>query len=386
MLKLLLSARLFYKNITKNFFGQVYSEIFFKICYNKCTAFCGKYFPDGSNGFKMKYMVNWGGGDGVFAVPDFAADCLKLASGKAVKVLLYILKNKITDIDYGAFAEALDVSAEDAEDAVSYWQQVGVLYPCGSEPAAVAKKKTAAEKAVPATPANDTVKEQRAKEKAAKMLSPAEISDRINNSEDIKFLFDAAEASFGKILNYTEQRTLIWLHDYYSIAPDLLLMIMDCSKQIGKANIGFVEKIAVSWHDSGISTHELAAREITLLKNYYSLEGQVAAKLGLNRTLTPTEKKLVKEWAGKNIPLDLIVYAYEKTVDNIGKVKFSYMNKILSGWQENGVFTVAAAKSEAAKRTTQSEKSAAADSGEHSYNLDLLVAHAMNSTPKIKKQ
>lgn len=335
----------------------------------------------------MKYMVNWGGGDGVFAVPDFAADCLKLASGKAVKVLLYILKNKITEIDCAAVANALDVSEEDAEDAVSYWQQVGVLYADGSEPAAVVRKKNAEEKAVPVPPANDTDKEQRAKEKAAKMLSPEEIADRINNSEDIKFLFDAAEASFGKILNYTEQRTLIWLHDYYSIAPDLLLMIMDCSKQIGKANIGFVEKIAVSWHDGGISTHELAAREITLLKNYYSLEGQVAAKLGLNRTLTPTEKKLVKEWAEKSIPLGLIVYAYEKTVDNIGKVKFSYMNKILSGWQENGVFTVAAAKSEAAKRTPQSEKSAAAaDSGEHSYNLDLLVAHAMNSTPKIKKQ
>ncbi|MDE6596820.1 MAG: DNA replication protein DnaD, partial [Oscillospiraceae bacterium] len=75
----------------------------------------------------MKYMVNWGGGDGVFAVPDFAADCLKLASGKAVKLLLYILKNKITDIDFGAFSNALDISAEDAEDAVSYWQQVGVL-------------------------------------------------------------------------------------------------------------------------------------------------------------------------------------------------------------------------------------------------------------------
>lgn len=331
----------------------------------------------------MKYTVNWGGG--VFAVPDIAADCLKLANGKAVKTLLYILKNKISDMDFDAIAAALDISSEDAEDAVSYWQQVGVLYPeGGTVPAAVPQK--SAQLPSPKDQSDDERK-ARAHERAAKMLSPEEIADRINNSDDIKFLFDGAEASFGRILNYTEQRTLIWLHDYYSVAPDLLLMIMDFSKQIGKANMGFVEKIAVSWHDGGISTHELAAREITLLKNYYSLEGQVAAKLGLNRTLTPTEKKLVKEWAEKSIPLDLIVYAYEKTVDNIGKVKFSYMNKILSGWQENGVFTVAAAKSEAADRTPRNEKAAAgADSGEHSYNLDLLVAHAMNSTPKIKKQ
>lgn len=333
----------------------------------------------------MKYMVNWGGGDGVFAVPDFAADCLKLASGKAVKLLLYILKNKITDIDYGAFSDVLDISAEDAEDAVSYWQQVGVLYPCGSEPAAVVRKNAAAEKSVPVQTANDTSKEQRAREKAAKMISPEEIAERVNKSEDIKFLFDSAENAFGKILNYTEQRTLIWLHDYYNIAPDILLMIMDLAKQTGKPNMNYVEKIAVNWQENNINTHELAMREISRLKNYYSFEGQAAAKLGLDRTLTPTEKKFLKEWSDKGVSIDLVVYAYEKTIDNIGKVKFSYMNKIIISWQENGITTVSEAKSEADRHSTENKQAESTDSGEHSYNLDLLVAHAMNNTPKIKK-
>lgn len=326
----------------------------------------------------MKYTVNWGGG--VFAVPDIAADCLKLASGKAVKLLLYILKNKITDIDYGAFSEVLDISAEDAEDAVSYWQQVGVLYPEGSVPAAVVPPKETLKENVQA--ARNSASEQRAKEKAAKMISPEEIADRVNSSEEIKFLFDGAETSFGKILNYTEQRTLIWLHDYYNIAPDMLMMIMDLAKQVGRANMSYVERIAVSWHEDGINTHELAAREITRLKNYYSFEGQAAAKLGLDRTLTPTEKKFLKEWSDKGVSLDLVILAYEKTVDNIGKVKFSYMNKIIIGWQENGVTTAAEAKSAAEKRGMENTVK---DSGEHSYNLDLLVAHAMNNTPQIKK-
>lgn len=331
----------------------------------------------------MKYMVNWGGGDGVFAIPDHAADCLKLASGKAVKLLLYILKNKITDIDFGAFSDVLDISAEDAEDAVSYWQQVGVLYPCGSEPAAVVKKN--AEMTVSVSSVNNAAVEQRAKEKAAKMISPQEIADRVKKSEDIKFLFDSAENAFGKILNYTEQRTLIWLHDYYNIAPDILLMIMDLAKQTGKANMNYVEKIAVNWQENNITTHELAMREINRLKNYYSFEGQAAAKLGLDRTLTPTERKFLKEWSDKGVSIDMVVYAYEKTIDNIGKVKFSYMNKIIIGWQENGITTVAAAKSETEKRNTENKHTESTDSGEHSYNLDLLVAHAMNNTPQIKK-
>lgn len=331
----------------------------------------------------MKYMVNWGGGDGVFAIPDHAADCLKLASGKAVKLLLYILKNKITDIDFGAFSDVLDISAEDAEDAVSYWQQVGVLYPCGSEPAAVVKKN--AEMTVSVSSVNNAAVEQRAKEKAAKMISPQEIADRVKKSEDIKFLFDSAENAFGKILNYTEQRTLIWLHDYYNIAPDILLMIMDLAKQTGKSNMNYVEKIAVNWQENNITTHELAMREINRLKNYYSFEGQAAAKLGLDRTLTPTERKFLKEWSDKGVSIDMVVYAYEKTIDSIGKIKFSYMNKIIIGWQENGITTVNAAKSEVDKRNSENKHTEGADSGEHSYNLDLLVAHAMNNTPQIKK-
>lgn len=333
----------------------------------------------------MKYMVNWGGGSGVFAVPDHAADCLKLASGKAVKVLLYILKNKITEIDFSAVGEAVGISAEDTEDAVSYWQQVGVLYPDGSVPAEIPAK-AVAESVSPAPVKN--LHEQAEHERSAKMISPEEIADRIKSSEEIKFLFSAAETTLGKMLNYTEQRSILWLHDYYDIAPDILLMIMELARQINKPSIGYIEKIAVSWHENNITTHEQASREIMALKNYFSLEGQVSAKLGLDRTLTPTEKKFVKGWSEKDISIDLIVYAYERTVDNIGKVKFSYMDKILSSWHEDGITTVSAAKSEPKEqpKTSAKKKKATEKENEHSYDLSLLVEHAMNSTPKIKKK
>ena len=75
----------------------------------------------------MKYNINWNGSDGVFAVPDLAADCLKLSSGKAVKLLLYILKNKGSEETLAEMGKAVGITEEDAEDAISYWQQVGVI-------------------------------------------------------------------------------------------------------------------------------------------------------------------------------------------------------------------------------------------------------------------
>ncbi|MCH5192726.1 MAG: DnaD domain protein [Oscillospiraceae bacterium] len=332
----------------------------------------------------MRYKVNWDSG-GVFAVPDIAADCLKLASGKAVKVLLYILKNKTSDIDPAAFAE-IGVSAEDAEDAVSYWQQVGLLYTGDTAPVTDVPEKAAASVSAPVSVPADSAA-QRAKERASKMLPPEEIAERIEGSSDIKFLFDSAESTLGRILNYTEQRTLIWLHDYYGITPDLLLMIMDFAKQINKASIGYIEKIAISWHDSGITTHEQAEREIMSLQSYFSAEGQVTARLELSRKLTPTEKKFVHEWTDKGISIDLIVYSYEKTVDNIGKVKFSYMNKILTDWHQKGISTVSEAMSDTKGPSDKNNPSVGKkdSDNEHSYNLDLLLEHAMNNTPKIKK-
>ncbi|MCM1024402.1 MAG: DnaD domain protein [Prevotella sp.] len=328
----------------------------------------------------MNYKINWDGSDGVFAVPDLAADCLKLASGKAVKLLLYILKNKNSDESLAEMGRAVGITEEDAEDAVSYWQQVGVMV-SDNVPLTAAAKETPAEVRSAAE-----ISAPRSREKASKMISPAEISERAESSDEIKFLFSAAEATLGKVLTYTEQRTLIWLHDYYGTASDLLLMIMDFAVSQNRASIGFIEKIASQWHEDGIVTHEQAEREILRMQNYYSLEGQVSARLGLNRTLTPTERKLVSDWSAKNISIELISYAYERTVDAIGKVKFSYMNTILTDWYGKGMFTPADVKKSEKKlpKDVPNKKTDKPDGGGHSYNLDLLVEHAMNTVPKIR--
>lgn len=337
----------------------------------------------------MKYNINWNGSEGVFAVPDLAADCLKLASGKAVKLLLYILKNKGSEETLAEMGKAVGITEEDAEDAISYWQQVGVILDENAAHHKTALPAAAVPKTASPVKQFEDIPAPRAREKSSKMISPSEISERLESSEDIRFLFSAAEATFGKVLTYTEQRTIIWIHDYYGTAPDMLLMIMDFAVSQNKASIGFIEKIASQWHENSIVTHEQAEREILRMQNYYSLAGQVSARLELNRTLTPTEQKFIKEWSAKGINIELILYAYEKTVDNIGKVKFSYMNTILNDWHSKGIFTPADVKKyEASSSETPAavspKKQIRLKNDEHSYNLELLVEHALNTVPKIK--
>lgn len=337
----------------------------------------------------MNYKVNWSCSDGVFAVPDSAVDNIKLASGKAAKVLFYIMRYKTAATENAAdIAAQLDknMTAEDVEDSLSFWEQVGVICPSGTAASSIAKASVPTENLQPSPQPAPTVKpaisSEKAVEKAVKMLSPAEIAEKVKSSQDIAFLLSGAESILGKPLNNTEQRTLIWLSDYYSLGTDILLMLIEFCKSINKTNIGYVERIAVSWYEKDITTHERADAEIKRLQIYSSLEGRIKTRLELNRALTPKEKEIVGEWAASGVTIELIELAYERTVQATGKAAFPYMKKIIENWLANNIRTPADAEKYEQNRTAP-QQAAVAASDDHSYDLNKLLQHAKNNIPNL---
>lgn len=334
----------------------------------------------------MNYKVNWSCSDGAFAVPDSAVDNIKLASGKAVKVLFYIMRYKTAATENAAdIAAQLDknMTAEDVEDSLSFWEQVGVICPSGTiaVPSACIPSSTAnIQPTVSAV--KPPISSAKAVERAVKMLTPAEISEKMKESQDIDFLLKGAESILGKSLNNTEQRTLIWLNEYHSLGSDILLMLIEFCKTINKTNIGYIEKIAVSWSENEITTHERADAEIKRLQIYNSLEGRIKTKLELNRALTRNEKEIVNEWASAGVTIDLVELAYERTVQATGKAAFPYMKKIIGNWLSNNIGTPAEAEKFEQSRLTSSQDQNAGNSP--SYDLDKLLQHAKNNIPNLK--
>lgn len=331
----------------------------------------------------MNYKVNWSCSDGAFAVPDSAVDNIKLASGKAVKVLFYIMRYKTAATENAVdIAAQLDknMTAEDVEDSLSFWEQVGVICQTGTEVSPVTKASAAAENTKPtdASAQKPQLSPEKAVERAVKMLSAAEIAEKVKNSQNIAFLLSGAETILGKPLNNTEQRTLIWLCEYYSMGSDILLMLIEFCKSIGKTNIGYIERIAVSWFEKDITTHERADAEIKRMQVYTSLEGRIKSRLELNRALTPKEKEIVSEWAAAGVTIELVELAYERTVQATGKAAFPYMKKIIENWLANDIHTPADAEKFEQSRST-SQESTADDT--HSYDLNKLLQHAKNNIP-----
>ena len=350
----------------------------------------------------MDYRINWDISGGVFAVPDAVADNgLKLATGKALKVLIYFLKNRCVPEN----PEDIGVSADDIEDAFSYWEQLGVVVKSGSTPVLTADISRSAVRdnagddviikpaEAVASDLNSTHEPDKAAEvmRPRKALLPTEIAERIQQSDEIAFLFKSAEASLKRVLTFDDQRTLLWFFDHLGMPADIIIMLIAYCSGIGRQNMAYIEKIALNWHEKNITTHEQAENEILFMQKAFSFEGKVQTRLKLPNKLTASQKKYIDEWALKDISVDLVELAYDKTVDATGKAAFNYMNKIICKWHENGITDVNEANSfdERTKpqyRKKDTAKGTAASNAsrpEPSFDLSLILEHAKNSTPTV---
>ena len=339
----------------------------------------------------MEYKINWDCCEGVFAVPDAAVEGLKLATGKAVKVLVYFMKYR----SLPEHPEDIGVTAEDAEDALSYWAQLGILKKAESEAASPKPApENTANRREPVKIISSPPKKEEAAEKPVikprKALLPTEIAERISGSEEIAFLFQSAEQSLGRVLTFDDQRTILWIHDHLGMSADIIIMLIAYCCSVGRGNMGKIEKIAAEWHEKNSTTQEQPENEILAMQKAFSFEGKVQSRLKLQAKLTDSQKKYIDSWSGMDITIDMVELAYDKTVDGIGKPAFHYMDKILRKWHENGITNAAAAEEfdERTKPVRKSEKKPPAEAkpaAAPSYDLDLLFEHALNTTPTVKK-
>ena len=144
---------------------------------------------------------------------------------------------------------------------------------------------------------------------------------------------------FGRPLTHTEQSIFIWIHDYLGLSTDVILMLTAYCISIEKGNIRYIETIAADWADREINNLETAQDEIKRLEEYSGFNRKIMKIFGMNRKPTSRQQEYINTWKEKNYNIELIEYAYEKTIESIDKLNFPYINKILENWYENGLLT-----------------------------------------------
>jgi len=217
--------------------------------------------------------------------------------------------------------------------------------------------------------------------KTSVKYSPKEIEKIVQNSADLKFMMDNIQTVLKKPITYTEQCSLVNLHEYYGFSVSIILMLFDYCQSIGKTRIAYVEAIAKDWFQRDIITHEAVEKEIIRLIDYNSFENKVKFAFGLETRPSPKQKKFIDDWMKLGLSIDMITFAYEKCVDNTNKLSFEYINKILVSWSENKYTKredVISKEQKPVQRTEmKSEKK-----NEHSYDLDEIFKKSFRTATK----
>ena len=241
----------------------------------------------------MSVKINLGAWSSVFAVPSKIVDeGLKFSDGVKLKVLLYVLRNSDNEITNEDISRATGVNVTDIPEALDYWVQIVFT------------------------------------------------AQRLADDEELKILVNEAQSALGKTLSNSDVATLLMLKDTCGLPLDVILMLIQYSISINKANMRSIESIGIKWSDDGVFSVEAADEKIrraNLASKNYSI---VKTAFGLSNPGSPTAKQLeysnkwITEW--KFSP-DMLREAYERCVDTKGSMKFSYIDGILKRWNSEGI-------------------------------------------------
>ncbi len=315
----------------------------------------------------MSYSINLGSWNSVFAVPCSVVDNnLKLAGSVQLKVLLWVLRHAGEPFEEQDIAEALGIDRADVGDAMVYWQETGLITASGGDsiaPAPAAEAGT--ERAVPPfQPSEQKPAVSKKEEKHRRVLSRPQkpdsefVAKRMSESTEIACLMQSAQEILGRLISNGDAATLLMIHDDFGLPSDVIIMLLQYAVSIGKANMRYIEKVAMNWADGEINTHEKAEAKLSSLAASQKAWRSVEQAIGMpHRTPSAKEEAYAPVWVDDwNFSLSMIREAYDRTVDATGKYNAGYMNKILERWHQAGITTPKQAEDEKIKRASSRKK------------------------------
>lgn len=271
----------------------------------------------------MGFSVNPSVYTQTFPVPAFVADrLLKLATHTQLKVLLYIMKNPSADIKVRDVCDACAVQYEEAQDALCFWAQNGVL---------------------------ETNEEEKSEQVGAvKPVKTAVLTDARPSRHDVArrgledpalhMLLNEAQLKFKRNLKTNEAQTIVWMYDDLDFDVSVVLLLIQYAVSEKRCNVSFMEKIAVRWSEEGIDNLSAAEQWIAEKTKADIAFRRVCKAFGMEyRRPSQRESELSVLWFSKwELDDSLLALAYDACVDAKSKFSFPYTAKIIEKWHKSG--------------------------------------------------
>ena len=288
----------------------------------------------------------------------FIDEFMPQANDAQLKIYLYLLRSLSAgrSLDIAGIADAFNHTEKDVMRALTYWENCGVLlleYDAaknltgirlldltGSRPVS----ENASEKAVP----QKTVSESRTAEKSpseSRRSSDQEAYARPSYSlDDLKAfqekdstaqLLFIAEQYLGRTLSPSDIKSILFFSDRLHFSDDLIDYLLQYCVERGKKDFRYMEKVAISWAEAGVTTPAEAERQAG---RYDRTVYTIMNSLGKTNAPTRREAEFIRRWREEyGFEPSIIMEACERTVLATDRHRFEYADKILSSWKESGV-------------------------------------------------
>lgn len=323
----------------------------------------------------MEYRLHMGPWNSVFAVPTALVDrYLKLAGKEQLQVLLWMLRHGGEAFSPEALAQELALDQDAVLDALDYWQQEGLLASREGQLTPAAQPEAPQAPAAPQSPAQAPGLPPK-----RRLVRPdtQHLAARMGESEEIRFLMQEAQATFGKTISPAMAATLLAMCDDYGLPVEVVVMLLHYAKDVGKTGTTYLDSVARDWAESGVFTLEAAEKKLQELEEHRQAWAKVQSAAGLPRR-APSRKeedaayRWVYQWKFTG---EMLRAAYERCVDNTGKFNISYINKILEGWHKQGARNLQEVEALEAKKKEEREQGT-------SYDIDQLEKMSFFDLPE----
>lgn len=155
-----------------------------------------------------------------------------------------------------------------------------------------------------------------------------------SNEETAQILF-VAEQYIGKPLSPSEIKTILFFTDKLGFSEDLIDYLIQYCVDKGKKDFRYIEKVAISWAEQGITTPKQAAQAIS---KYDRIVYDIMKALGKTGTPTRAEADFALRWTKDyGFTSDIILEACQRTVMATDRHRFEYADSILSSWYKSHV-------------------------------------------------
>lgn len=291
----------------------------------------------------MKYSVNPSVLGSMLAVPSVVAEShLKLASADQLKVLLAFFKYAGTDDYIENITTDTGVRAADVVDCLDYWASCGVLI-CDGKSASVTEDKPSVSKTA-------VVSGKPTREEAVR---------RAADDDELKYLFSEIQCLLSREVTTAQMCTLVWLHDTYGLPASVILMAVQYSINEGRKNFSYIEKVCVDWAENDVVDVPSAERRLNQLYLSKTAWKIVCSAFGIDdRRPSAKESKFADRWVNEyGFTKQMLKLAYDRTIDSIGKLNFTYIGKILDKWHADGITKAEQLSDGSDKKPKDSKKS-----------------------------